>query len=402
MILNKNYLKQNINFSNKKLNEQIMILKLIAKSNKPLTIAEMSEKLLLSVPTITSTVSDLMEDQWVITAGKKKTSQGRKPTIYKINNSAFFIVGVKIGFKELVVISTDVNMNLIKQKRLENFKLNDNSQCLDQIVNFIKSTLLENKLDYKNVLGIGIGITGRVNKFSGGSNSFFKFAQPSLEDFLSEKLNIEVFLENDTRVAGITEKEFGESKKSPNCLFVNIDEGLGMSIIINNEFVTGTNGYAGEFGHMKFGKKNRNCICGKIGCLGTEVSGFALKLDLQEKLSEGIQSNYFKQNGKPEYEDIVLAATKGDFLSIQLIQQQGKLLGESLGDIINLISPDEIVIGGKIKDSGNIFLDSVKMGLNSTVLPDVFDANKVYLSNVKDETKLAGLACLVLKQYNLY
>ena len=84
------------------------------------------------------------------------------------------------------------------------------------------------------------------------------------------------------------------------------------------------------------------------------------------------------------------------------LQQQGKLLGESLGDIINLISPDEIVIGGKIKDSGNIFLDSVKMGLNSTVLPDVFDANKVYLSNVKDETKLAGLACLVLKQYNLY
>lgn len=60
------------------------------------------------------------------------------------------------------------------------------------------------------------------------------------------------------------------------------------------------------------------------------------------------------------------------------------------------------MIGGKVKDSGNIFLDSVKMGLNSSVLPDVFDTNKVYLSNIKDETRLAGLSCLVLKEYNLY
>ena len=211
-----------------------------------------------------------------------------------------------------------------------------------------------------------------------------------------------MFLENDTRVAGITEKEYGVSKKSPNCLFVNIDEGLGMSIIINNQVVTGTNGYAGEYGHMKFGKKKRTCICGKVGCLGTEVSGFALKLDLEEKLKEGILSNHFKQGDKPEYEDIVLAATKGDFLAIEIIQHQGKILGKSLGDIVNLISPDEIVIGGKVKDSGNIFLDSVKMGLNSSVLPDVFETNKVYLSNIKDETRLAGLSCLVLKEYNLY
>ena len=402
MNLNKNYLRQNLNSSNKKLNEQIMILKLIAKSNTPLTIPEISEKLLLSVPTITSSVSDLIEDRWVTTGGKKKTTQGRKPTMYKVNSNAFYIVGVKIGFKELVVIYTDINMKLIEQKRLKNFKLNDNEQCLNQIVNFIKSTLQENKLDNKNVLGIGIGMTGRVNKFSGGSNSFFKFAGPSLEDFFSEKLNIEVFLENDTRVAGVTEKEYGVSKNSPNCLFVNIDEGLGLSIIINNQVVTGTNGYAGEFGHMKFGKKKRTCICGKVGCLGTEVSGFALKLDLEEKLKEGIQSNNFKKGDKPEYEDIVLAATKGDFLAIEIIQQQGEILGKSLGDIVNLISPDEIVIGGKVKDSRNIFLDSVKMGLNSSVLPDVFDTNKVYLSNIKDEKRLAGLSCLVLKEYNLY
>ena len=98
-----------------------MILKLIAKSKTPLTIPEISEKLLLSVPTITSSVSDLIEDRWVTIGGKKKTSQGRKPTMYKVNSSAFYIVGVKIGFKELVVIYTDINMKLIEQKRLKNF-----------------------------------------------------------------------------------------------------------------------------------------------------------------------------------------------------------------------------------------------------------------------------------------
>ena len=72
MNLNKNYLRQNLNSSNKKLNEQIMILKLIAKSKTPLTIPEISEKLLLSVPTISSSVSDLIEDRWVTFGGKKK------------------------------------------------------------------------------------------------------------------------------------------------------------------------------------------------------------------------------------------------------------------------------------------------------------------------------------------
>ena len=76
MNLNKNYLRQNLNSSNKKLNEQIMILKLIAKSKTPLTIPEISEKLLLSVPTITSSVSDLIEDQWVTIGEKRKHHRG--------------------------------------------------------------------------------------------------------------------------------------------------------------------------------------------------------------------------------------------------------------------------------------------------------------------------------------
>ena len=78
-----------------------------------------------------------------------------------------------VALKNLVICRFQHEM--IEQKRLKNFKLNDNEQCLNQIVNFIKSTLQENKLDIKNVLGIGIGLTGRVNKFSGGSNSFFKY-----------------------------------------------------------------------------------------------------------------------------------------------------------------------------------------------------------------------------------
>jgi DNA-binding MarR family transcriptional regulator len=78
MNLNKNYLRQNLNSSNKKLNEQIMILKLIAKSKTPLTIPEISEKLLLSVPTITSSVSDLIEDRWVTIGGKKENIAGEK------------------------------------------------------------------------------------------------------------------------------------------------------------------------------------------------------------------------------------------------------------------------------------------------------------------------------------
>ena len=88
-------------------------------------------------------------------------------------------------------------------------------------------------------------------------------------------------------------------------MFVNIDEGLGMSII-NDEVVTGTSRFFRIRPHEIRKEKE---LCCKTGCLGTEVSGFALKLDLEEKLKEGIKSNHFNRD-KPEYEDIVLAATR--------------------------------------------------------------------------------------------
>lgn len=401
MYKKKNLLLTHSELGNKKLNEHLQIVKLISKSNKPLTIPEISDKLGLSVPTITSSISNLIEEKWIVTSGKKTTSQGRKPVQYKINNDRFYVIGLNINFKELDFIVTDINLKKIAQKNKKHFDLKNTDKCLNQIIDFIKKSINELKIDSNQILGLGVGITGRVNKSTGVSHSFFNFVAPSLKEFISKKLSIDVFLDNDTRVAGITEKEFGISKSSSYGLYVYMDQGLGMSITVNNNILLGNDGYAGEFGHMKYGMKNRTCVCGNVGCLGTEVSGYALKLDLQDELNKGTKSNFFTKGKNYEYDDIVEAANSGDFLSINLIQKQGKLLGKSLGDIINLLNPNEIVIGGKITRVGNVFLDSVKMGINSSVLPEIFNSDRVYLSQIRNKNGLLGSACLVLKNYDL-
>ncbi|MEM9848539.1 MAG: ROK family protein [Bacteroidota bacterium] len=375
----------------------------ISKSEEALTIPEISSLVKISIPTGTKLVRQLVEEGLVVEGGKKETENGRRPSVYTLNNSKFYALGVEVLKKWIHVSIVRVDMETIYESSSREFRLEDTAHCLEQIIQFILNTIQESPARTDQIIGAGIALTGSVNGHTGQSADYFSGLNLHLVKYFEQELNLQVAIDNDTRVIGIAEQVLGVAKGVENVLVVKVSRDLGLSIILDKNIIFGAAGFAGNFGHIQFGGKGRLCTCGKKGCLRTEVSGDALKQDLQEALASGERSIYFNQMqiDNYRYHDVLDAVLKGDALSIQLLHQQGMKLGRALGNVANLLNPNLIVIGGEYVMVKDFFLDAVRIGMKETALVSVMKNCQVRASKLDRYFSSRGAACMVLKNCEL-
>lgn len=379
------------------------IIRTLSKSRNALTIPELQKQVRISPPTTIKLINELIEENLVREEGKKETENGRKPMLYSLNINRFYAVGVEIQFKRISVSLVRLDQKVIFEKQDQNFDLKNTSECLQDVITFIQDTIEESKVAKDNILGIGIGLTGRVNTITGESYNFFNFTEKPVGQYLSDIFQKRVIIDNDTHVMGLAEQVLGQAKDARNALVLNVSRGLGMTIIANQKLITGGMGFAGEFGHMQLENSDKLCICGKRGCLGMEVSGFALEENFKIAIQEGGTSLLLndKSLDKIRYEDILTAANQGDGLSINLLQNMGEILGKTLGNIINLLNPEQIILGGKFAQAGHIFTDSIKTGINKTALPLPLKYVTIKNSLLGSESVCIGASAMIFKQHDL-
>jgi predicted NBD/HSP70 family sugar kinase len=379
------------------------IIRVLSKSNNALTIPDLQKQVRISTPTTIKLIHELMVDNLIIEEGKKETDNGRRPMLYSLNINKFFAIGVEILFKRIGIAVVRLDKKVIFEKQDRAFRLENTQECLETVVAFIQKTLEECDIPQEHILGIGIGLTGRVNSLTGESYNFFNFKEEPLGIYLSNRLQKQIFIDNDTHVMGLAEQVLGQAKEVRNALILNVSNGLGMTIIAHKKIVTGGMGFAGEFGHMQMGNSQKLCICGKRGCLGMEVSGYALEENFKSAIKEGGISlaNKGKSLDEIRYEDILEAAQEGDGLSINLLQSMGEILGMALGNIVNLLNPEMVIIGGKFAQAGYMFTDSIKTGMNKTALTIPLRYLTIKTSQLGSETGCIGASAMVFKQNDL-
>lgn len=375
----------------------------LSKSDEALTIPEISELVKTSVPTGTKLIKRLLEKGLVIEDGKKETENGRRPAVYTLNKSKFYAVGAEILEKWIHVSVVRVDMETMHESLSREFRLEDSEDCLEYIIQFIQNTIKESPANPDQIIGVGIALTGSVNGHTGQSAHYFNNLEMPLKTHLENAFGLPVTIDNDTRAIGISEQVLGIAKGSENVLIVKVSRNLGLSIILNKNIIFGSKGFAGNFGHVQLGKKGRLCTCGKKGCLRTEVSGDALRLDLKEALEAGETSIHFNigQIETYKYHDILDAILKGDALAIKLLIEQGERLGQALGNVVNLLNPDLIVIGGEYVMVKDFFLDAIKAGMRKTGLVSSLKDCQVKASKLGRYFSSKGAACMIFKNQEL-
>ena len=363
------------------------------------SIPNISKELTISVPKVTAVVSELIRDGLVQDYGKIESTGGRKPNLYGVVPDSAFFIGVDVKQSHVNIGLLNLQKTLVTVTENLAYQLDNTPESLAQLCRHINEFVDALSVPREKILGIGLNLSGRINYATGYSYSFFFFDERPLSEIIQSKVGIRVFLENDTRAMAYGEFSAGVVGQERNVLFLNLDYGIGVGILIDGQLYYGKSGYAGELGHIPIFDNELLCHCGKKGCLETEGSGWALIRMFRDKLRRGSTSLLPRPNSSVNditMDEIIQAARQDDVLAIELIAHAGESLGRGIAFLINVFNPELVILGGSMAATGEYLMLPLKMAINTHSLSLVNNDTQIKLSALGEHAGIVG-ACLLVR-----
>ena len=390
----------NVSFLNSKDSKNSVLKKQILNlciNEGDYSLADLSKELNTSIPTITKLVGELIDDGFLKEVGKLDTNGGRRPSIYGLNPSAGYFVGIDIRVRYISIAVTDFKGTVIDFHEKLDFSVQNSEQSFRGLCRFIKDQLQENGIDPSMVLSYGFNLTGRVNNETGYCFTYFIGEDKPIASVLENEMGTPVFVENDSRAMAYGEYICGVANNEKNMLFINIGWGLGMGMITDGNLSYGKSGFSGEIGHFPFLNNNQICHCGKTGCLETGASGSAICRIFAEKLSQGrtsMLSDKYNRGDRIELEEILDAAREEDMLAIEVIEEIGTTLGRAIAGLINIFNPELIVLGGIVAKTREYLLLPIRSSIQKHSLNIINSDTSIKFSKLGDKAGAIG-SCML-------
>ena len=208
-----------------------------------------------------------------------------------------------------------------------------------------------------------------------------------LAKMFSEGLGgIPVALTNDANAAAIGEMIYGVARGMKNFIVITLGTGVGSGIVINGQVVYGSDGFAGELGHVIAQREGgRSCGCGRFGCLETYCSATGVARSAREFLEKSTTPSVLRDLKPEEITslDVSLAAAKGDKLAIDVYEFTGKMLGEACADFASFSSPEAFIFFGGLTKAGDLLMKPLKKAYDENVLKIFKDKAKFLISGLE-------------------
>jgi glucokinase len=193
-----------------------------------------------------------------------------------------------------------------------------------------------------------------------------------LADLFSKALNLPVILTNDANAAAIGEMAYGVARGMKDFIVITLGTGVGSGIVINGQLVYGTDGFAGELGHVIMRRENgRKCGCGRNGCLETYCSATGVARTAREMLGATDTPSLLRDMKAEDITslDVSIAASKDDQVAKDIYEFTGKMLGEACADFAAFSSPEAFIFFGGLTKAGDLIMNPIKKAYEENVLP---------------------------------
>lgn len=369
---------------------------------KALSLTDLSKLTKKSLPLVTSIVNGLIAEGYILEQGLAPSTGGRRPSMYLLNaDHQKYIVAVAMD--QLITRLTIYNLSrnsVIPMQYLE-FDMSDENSDVSALINFINKSIDESGINRKNIVGVGIGMPGFVNAELGVNLSYLPVKQgDTLREYLSKKIKLPVFIDNDSSLIALAELNFGEAIDLKDAMVVNIGWGTGLGMIMNGKLYRGSSGYAGEFSHIPLSDSNNLCSCGRRGCLEVDTSLLVMAEKAEKALAEGSESNMkelFKDKSKHPRDHFLDAVIAQDPLAISILSKAGFQLGKGLATLIHILNPECIVLSGRGAKAGQMLLPSIQQAINQFCIPRIAGQTTIKLSTLTDEAELLAAASLIVE-----
>ena len=368
------------------INRQIVLN--YVRERSPISRAEIAHETALQRSTISLIVEELKTDGLVEEIEGESTG-GRPPLLLRLRASGSVAVGVDVGTARTVVGTCDLAGQVLDQVEFETDS--DADETLDRVIRHVTKLV---KKERDTIEGVGISLPGLVD-FETGTALFiphYKWRQWAVGRGVSEATGLPVIVDNDANAVALAELWFGrpEVREVRDFIMVLVESGLGTGIVFDGQVYRGESGAAGEFGHMTIGRDAPvACATGSRTCWESFASERAA-LARYRTLSERPDS------GRVGFDQVLERALGGEGAARAALSETARYLGVGIANLIKGLSPEAVIIGGRIARSWPLIEDEVRASVVENSVCRGLQAPRIFVSSLGEQPRLRGALSLIL------
>lgn len=314
---------------------------------------------------------------------------------------AHYSIGVDLGGTKVAAAVADRKGGLRGSTVLPTEVSQGPEHVAEQVFRSIDIALETSGVPRGEIDGIGIGSPGPLSVRRGVviQAPNLGWREVPIRRLISERFGIRCYLDNDANVAALAEQRFGVARGLSNIIYVTVSTGIGAGIIVDGRLYRGSGDYAGELGHSTVLEDGPLCKCGNRGCLEALSSGTAIARRARERVGRADNGILLElAGGSPEAITVPMVAEAdrlGDPLAREVIDSAIRYLGIGLSNLVNLLNPEAIVVGGGVSKLGARLLIPLRRAVKERSLPAPGGQARVLLAELGDEVGVIGAAALV-------
>ncbi|PRB18642.1 ROK family transcriptional regulator [Microbacterium sp. MYb62] len=342
----------------------------------------------MSRMTVATRIDALLEAGLIIESGTEKVAAGRPSRRLEFNTGHAFVIAANVDTTHTTVALTDLAGRVAAEERIEVAVADGPDVTLNAIADRAKHLLADGRIGREDVAAIALSIPGPVDPDTD------RPSQPPImpgwdaypiPDHLKAALDVPVLVSNDADAAALGEQRVAHPGSRALC-FIKVSSGIGTGIVLGGKAYRGTDGGAGDIGHVKIaGHGDLLCQCGARGCLAAAASGRAVARALVDL-------------GKPtaSASDVGVYLADGDPDAARLTQAAGRVIGEVVATMVSLLNPSEVVLGGVLASPP--LLAGVRETLYPRSLPRATRHLSISQSTLGEKATAVGLAAMVVER----
>lgn len=340
----------------------------------------------LARSTIAQRVDWLLSSGLLVEIGEARSTGGRPPTLFGFNGEAGVVLAADLGATHSRVAVTNLAAEPLVEQTVE-WAIDDGPDAvLTRLEALFDELLVKADKDIGDLRGIGIGLPGPVDFVRGMAINppiMSGWHEYPVADRFKGRYSVPVLVDNDVNIMALGE-HFSTYPEVADLVFVKVGTGIGSGLILGGRLHRGAQGAAGDIGHVQAAGQETVCRCGNNGCLEAAAGGAALA----SALGNGRQLAGSR--------DVVRLVAEGDESAVRAVRSAGRMIGQVLASMVNLLNPSVILIGGDMAGAGQQLLAGIREVVyrRSTTLSTT--ALEIATSSLGDRAGVTGAAAMVI------
>jgi glucokinase len=315
------------------------------------------------------------------------------------------VVGIDLGGTKIASALVDESGQILAHDRRETRATEGQDAVVGRIQESARAVIEAGELEPSSIGGIGIGAPGPIDMAAG-----LVVAPPNLPGWdrvplkkkLESELAITTYLENDANAAALGEHRFGAGRGVDHMVYVVVGTGVGGGLILDGHLYHGASGMAGEIGHMTIDPEGPICPCGRRGCLEALVSGPSIAREARNRIAQGVPTLISElaegEESRITAKLVAQAAERGDETAEQVLAQAMHYLGLGMANLVHMLNPELIVIGGGVANLGERMFGPVRRLIEELAFPEAAEAVRVAPAELGENAGVLGAAAVAMAQ----